>query len=120
MTKVSMFHNPRCSKSRQTMAILEERGVDIHVIDYLNSPPNMEFLEEVLAKLNVEPLDIIRTKETLFKELGLTKKDERTREEWLEILVKHPKLIERPIVIRGGRAVIGRPPENALTLLNNA
>jgi len=116
MPKITIYHNPRCSKSRQTLALLKENGDDPEVIEYLNTPPSIQDLEEICEKLKVHPTQLIRTKETIFKELGLSLKDERSTEDWIELLSANPKLIERPIVVKGKQAVIGRPPENILEL----
>ena len=117
MSSFTIYHNPRCSKSRQTLALLRENGVEPAVVEYLKEPPSVGELVEICSKLGKEPLEWVRTGESIFKELGLSRKDERSREEWLEILVENPILIERPIVVRGGEAVLGRPPENVLELL---
>lgn len=117
MSTITIYHNPRCSKSRQTLALIEDAGHTPTVVEYLSHPPSAEQLGELLDQLACEPTDIIRFKETLAGELGVAKSDERSRDDWLNLLAEHPKLIERPIVSRGGRAVIGRPPENVKTLL---
>lgn len=117
MPKIAIYHNPRCSKSRSTLALIEESGSVPDVIEYLKMPPNADELAVLCKKLKVAPKDIIRSKESLFKELALSITDERSDSEWLEILATNPKLIERPIVVKGSKAVIGRPPENVLELL---
>lgn len=116
MNQVTIYHNPRCSKSRQSLQILQQKDVDIQEIRYLENPPTLEELDALCEAMNVEPQQIIRTGEALFKELGLSKNDQRPRNEWLEIMVKNPKLIERPIVKLGNKVVIGRPPEAVETL----
>ena len=116
MVKAIIYHNPRCSKSRGSFAILEEKGFDIEEIRYLETPPSKEVLAELCQMMNVQPLDIIRTGETLFKELELTQNDKKTDNEWLDILVSNPQLIERPIIRIGNKAVMGRPPENILNI----
>ena len=115
MTDFTIYHNPRCSKSRQTLQLLEEKGVSISIVKYLETPPSAEVLADVVSKLGVAAKDIVRTKEAVYKELGL---HERTPSdaEWFEILAETPKLIERPIVVKGDKAVIGRPPENVASL----
>lgn len=113
-----IYHNPRCSKSRGALQLLTEHSVDFTTIEYLENPPTVEELDGFCTMLGVEPLALIRTKEVRFKELGLSKKDDRSRTEWLTLMAENPILIERPIVIVDGNAVIGRPPENILTLLN--
>lgn len=117
MTTARIFHNPRCSKSRQTLAIIEESGVAVEVVKYLEKPPAAEELLKLCEMLGQSPLEITRTKEALFKELGYSKSDERSDQEWAGILAANPKLIERPIVQRGDRAVMGRPPESVESLL---
>jgi len=118
MDDVFIYHNPKCSKSRETLKLLRDRGVEPEVIDYQQTPPDPGELEAICEHLGVEPTDIVRTKESLFSELGLSVMDERSRWEWLELLHDYPKLLERPIVVRGERAAIGRPPENVLALLD--
>ena len=115
--KASVLHNPRCSKSRETVALLEANDVDVELLLYLQTPPPAAELAAACAALGVGPLGITRTKEPLFKELGLSPKDARTDAEWFAILASNPKLIERPIVKIGERYAIGRPPENVLALL---
>ena len=117
MPKISIYHNPRCSKSRSTLRLIEESGAQTAIVDYLKTPPNAEDLATICKKLEVDPKAIIRSKESLFKELCLSLKDERSEAEWLEILAANPKLIDRPIVVKGSQAIIGRPPENVLALL---
>lgn len=113
---VQIFHNPRCSKSRQTLALLEENGVKPEIIEYLKTPPTIEELKLVVSKLNVSVRDIIRTKESEYKEIGLNN-SELTEHQVLQALVNTPKLIERPIVINNDKAAIGRPPENVLAII---
>jgi arsenate reductase (glutaredoxin) len=117
MTSVVMYHNPRCSKSRQTLALLEEKDVIVQQRLYLEDAPTVEELEVLCAKLKLEPIHFTRVKESLFKELGLSKTDERSRREWCKILSANPKLIERPIVIVGNKARLGRPPESVLEII---
>lgn len=115
--EIVIYHNPRCSKSRQTLALIEAQGVTPRVVLYLEAPPSAEDLDGILVKLGVEPQAIVRKGEDLYKELGLAGQA-LNRQEWLKVLAAHPKLIERPIVVRGDRAVIGRPPENVNALLD--
>ena len=112
-----IYHNPRCSKSRQTLALLEERGVDVEVIEYLNDPPGIDELDEICRRLGKEPQEILRAKEKRLAELGLSAKDSRSRQEWLQTMVDNPILIERPIVLNGKKAALGRPPEAVLEIL---
>lgn len=116
MSDLIIYHNPRCSKSRQTLALLEEKGVEPQVVKYLETPPDAETLEAILQKLGLEPADIVRKKEAEYKELGLADR-ELDRRAYIELLVANPKLIERPIVVKGQQAAIGRPPENVLDIL---
>lgn len=107
---LEIWHNPRCSKSRQALAILTERGLEPTVIEYLKAPPTAARLEWVLERLDMSPRDLMRKKEALYKELGLRGSDHADGE-LVAIMVEHPKLIERPVVIHGDRAALGRPPE---------
>jgi arsenate reductase len=113
--KTTIYHNPRCSKSRAALAILTGHGIDPVVIEYLKTPPTSSDLRSILDKLGMRPAQLVRKSEDLYK----AKFSNRTMndEEWLKALVKHPVLIERPIVIRGNRAIIGRPPEKVEELL---
>ncbi|SRR5690606_7090827 len=109
-----IYHNPRCSKSRATLALLEERGIEAEVVEYLKTPPDAKRLKSLLRKLGMRAADLIRKNEKEWKESGL---DTNAREEDLiALMVRHPILIERPIVEVGDRARIGRPPENVLEL----
>ncbi len=112
---VHIWHNPRCSKSRQALALLEEKGVEVEVFKYLDAPISKETLTSLLDKLGIKAHDLIRTKEALYKELKLSK--ELSETELIDAMVAHPKLIERPIVIKGDKAIIGRPPEKLIELL---
>jgi len=116
MEKVTIFHNPRCSKSRNALALLEEKGVEVEVVKYLETPPTKESLKEVLKMLGVSARELMRTKEEIYKSLGL--KDVEDEEKLIEAMVENPKLIERPIIIKEGKAVIGRPIENVLELID--
>lgn len=112
---MEIFHNPRCSKSRQALSLLHEKGANPEIVLYLETPPSEEELKEILSKLNVRPEELVRKGETLYKE---NFKDQKfTDDEWIKILSENPKLIERPIMINGDKAVIGRPPENVLEIL---
>jgi len=116
--EITLYHTPRCSKSRAALKLLEERGVRVRIVPYLERPPSPAELDELLAKLGMEPAELFRTKEPLFRELGLRERLARaSRRELLRTLSEHPKLIERPIAVRGSRAVVGRPPERVLELL---
>ncbi|WP_028115662.1 arsenate reductase (glutaredoxin) [Ferrimonas senticii] len=112
----TIWHNPRCSKSRQTLALLQQQGIEPVIVRYLETPPTIAQLDQALTQLGIEPLALIRRQEALFAELGL-KDAELSRQQWLAIMTQHPKLIERPVVLHQGKACIGRPPENVLALL---
>jgi arsenate reductase len=111
MSRIQIYHNPRCSKSRQALTLLEESGYTPEILRYLDAPPSPEELKELCSLLGVRPLEICRTGEARFKELGLSKKDDRSVEEWCRLLSENPVLIQRPIVTDGKKAAIGRPPE---------
>lgn len=114
--QVKIYHNPRCSKSRQTLQLLRGQGIDPEVIEYLKTPPDAQELDDILQKLGMEPRDLIRKTESDYETSGL--RDEKLdREALIKGMVKHPILIERPIVIANGKAAIGRPPENILNIL---
>lgn len=113
---VVIYHNPRCSKSRQTLRLLREHGVDIEVVEYLKTPPDAGRLERILALLGLEPRQLMRTGEAAYRENNLG--DESLgRDELISAMVANPILIERPIVVAGDRARIGRPPESVLDIL---
>jgi len=110
-----IWHNPRCSKSRQTLALVQERAENVTIRRYLDEPPSADELREVQALLGVPAIEMMRTGEALFAELGLSKTD--PDDKLIEAMAAHPRLIERPVVLASGRAVIARPPERALDLL---
>lgn len=111
-----LIHNPRCSKSRQALAILEEKSVSFDVVEYLKTPLNESELDEIFSQLGKEPHEVVRTKEEIYKELDLKNQD-LDRKQWLSVIAKNPKLLERPIFVNGNQAVIGRPPENVLEII---
>lgn len=113
---VRIYHNPRCSKSRQTLKILEEQAASPEVVEYLNCPPDEKTLSGLLDMLGLEPRELMRKKEQEYKESGADNSD-LSREQLIQLMVRHPKLIERPIVVSNGKAVIGRPPESVLDIL---
>ena len=117
MPRATVYHNPRCSKSRETIALLEARGVTIEVVKYLETPPSAEELDRLLTALGREPLEVMRTQEARFRELGLSVDDDRPRGEWLRLMAENPVLIERPLVEVDGRVALGRPPADVLGLL---
>jgi arsenate reductase len=112
---IKIYHNPKCSKSRNTLALLEEQGVEAEVIKYLETPPSKEELKALLKMLGMGARELMRTKEDIYKELGL--KDIEDEEALIDAMVENPKLIERPIVVKDAKAVIGRPIENVVELL---
>lgn len=112
---VQIYHNNRCSKSRETLDLIQQKGEQVEVIEYLKQGPGKAQLKDLLKKLDMKPEQIVRRGEPLYKEQFAGKSF--SDEEWLDILVTNPILIERPIVVKGDKAVIGRPPENVLTLL---
>ena len=114
MTDV-FLHNPRCSTSRKALTLVHDAGVDLPVREYLRDPLSADELRNLVKLLGVRPIDIVRRKEPQFQELGLG--DATPDEEVLRAMAEHPILIERPIVVRGGRAVVGRPPENVREIL---
>ncbi|MDN5200028.1 arsenate reductase (glutaredoxin) [Fulvivirgaceae bacterium BMA10] len=111
---LTIYHNPRCSKSRSTLQLIQENNQEVEIIEYLNQIPTKEDLRKILKKLKMDPAEIVRKGEAVYKENFKGK--EFSNEEWLEILVDNPKLIERPIVVKGDKAVLGRPPENVKDL----
>lgn len=117
MIKDQILHNPRCSKSREALQLLRDRGVELPVVEYLQKPLKQSELRELCWLLDVPPLAIVRTGEALFKQLGLKAKSGTSDDQWLDVLAEHPQLMERPIVIYRGKAVVGRPAEKVLELL---
>ena len=115
---VTIWHYPRCSKSRQTLALLEERGIEPTIRKYRQDPPTADELDEVLDMLGLEPRELMRRKEDPYDELGLDDAD-RSRQELIQAMVAHPILIQRPVVIVDGRAALGRPPEAVLELFES-
>lgn len=113
---VTMYHNPRCSKSRQTLGLLEENGIEPEIVEYLKTPPDAATLRRILTMLDIGPRELLRTREKPYKELGLADKT-LSEGELIDAMVANPILIERPIVIRGDEAVLGRPPERVLELV---
>ncbi len=114
--KVTIFHNPRCSKSREAMDILHDTDCEIEIIEYLKKIPTKKELKDLLMKLGLVPFDLIRTKEEIFEKKFKNKKF--TDAEWLQIIIENPILLERPIIVDGYKAVIGRPVEKVIDLLN--
>ncbi|SFC65344.1 arsenate reductase (glutaredoxin) [Pseudoalteromonas denitrificans] len=113
---IQIYHNPRCSKSRQTLALLEENNITPDVIEYLKTTPTAQEVNALITKLGFESArQLMRTKEDLYKELNL--KDETNEDALINAMTNNPKLIERPIVINGDKAAIGRPPESILDII---
>ncbi len=108
---ITLYHNPRCSKSRETLAILEESGKEFKTIEYLKTPLSKAALVKLFTLLQDNAHTLIRSKEPLFQELNLSISDKKSWEEWAAIIEKHPILMERPLVVAGNKAIIGRPPE---------
>ena len=113
---VTIYHNPRCSKSRQTLALLQDRGIEPVVVEYLKQPPDAATLGRILERLGLEPRQLMRRKEAPYKELGLDD-SALSHAALIEAMVAHPILIERPIVVTGEKAAVGRPPEQVLAIL---
>jgi len=113
---VTIYHNPKCSKSRETLKLLEARGVEPEIIEYLKEPPTGAELERILTRLGLEPRELMRRKEPEYRKLKLDDPS-KTRPQLIAAMVKHPILIERPIVLKGQKAALGRPPENVLKIL---
>lgn len=116
MTAIQILHNPRCSKSRQTLALLEEKGIEPDIIQYLDTPPTAVELKTILTKLGISARDLLRKGEDDYKALNLQDPN-LSEDELIEAMVTHPRLIERPIVINNDKAKIGRPPESVLDIV---
>ena len=113
---VTIYHNPRCSKSRQTLQLLRDRGIEPEIVEYLKTPPSADEIETVLTKLGLEPRAVMRAKEAAYREAGMG--DEGlSRRVLIGLMAANPIVIERPIVVNGDRAALGRPPENVLSVL---
>ncbi len=112
---MKIYHNPRCSKSRQTLNLLKEQGIEPEIVLYLDTPPSKRELQTLVKQLNIKPSQLLRKGEKIYKEQFKGK--EVSEAEWIDIMMEYPKLIERPIVVKDGKAVLGRPPENVLDLL---
>lgn len=116
MSKPTMYHNPRCSKSRQTLELLRARGIEPEIVEYLKTPPDTQQLEQILDMLELTPRQLMRTSEAEYKENNLADTS-LGRDELIQAMVQHPRLIQRPVVISDGKAALGRPPEDVLELL---
>lgn len=117
MGQVLIYHNPRCSKSRFTLDLIRRAGYEPEIVEYLKHPPTASRLDALFRSMGKEPLELMRTKEPLFKELGLSKGDQRPRSAWLKLIEANPILLERPLVVHDGKVALGRPPENVLDIL---
>jgi arsenate reductase (glutaredoxin) len=113
---VKIYHNPRCGKSRQTLQLLHEQGIEPEIIEYLKTPPSAGELNDILQKLGMEPRDLMRKKEAEYKASGLDD-ESLDRQTLINEMINHPILIERPIVVTNNKAAIGRPPESVLAIL---
>ncbi|HET6587537.1 MAG TPA: arsenate reductase (glutaredoxin) [Oleiagrimonas sp.] len=116
MSAVRIYHNPRCSKSRATLELLAERGIEPEVIKYLDTPPDADELDRILRLLKLEPRQLMRPTEAEYTELNLSD-NSLTRKQLIDAMVEHPRLIQRPIVLANGKASLGRPPEAVLDIL---
>ena len=116
MTKALLFHNPRCSKSRQALNLLEQEKESFDVFIYLEEKLEKDFLKEIIQKLAINPRDLLRTGESAYKENNL-KDSNISDEEIINLMIEYPKLIERPIYVKGSKAIVGRPPENILKII---
>jgi arsenate reductase (glutaredoxin) len=114
-SEFTIYHNPRCTKSRATLALLTERGIEPKVVEYLQTPPTAKELKSIVSKLAIKPEELVRKGEDVYKEKFAGKA--LTDAQWIQALAANPILIERPIVVRGDKAVIGRPPENVEEIL---
>lgn len=112
-----IYHNPRCSKSREAVKILQERNIHVDIVEYLKDPPTVDELSEVCALLNCHPTEIIRTKDPVFKQMKLSLSDDRSEAQWIQILVENPVLLQRPILVYNGKAVICRPADNLIHII---
>ncbi len=115
INKIQILHNPRCKKSREALELLKSRGFDPEIIYYLKTTPDREFIREVVKKMNIPALEWVRKKETIYK----TEYKDRSMsdKDWIDALAKHPELMERPVIINGEKAVIGRPTEKILEII---
>jgi arsenate reductase len=112
---MKIYHNPRCTKSRQTLKLIQDAGKEVEIVEYLNTPPSFEELKAIVEQLGISPEQLLRKGEAIFKEQFKGKS--LSDDEWIQAMIDHPKMMERPIVIEGDKAVLGRPPENVQGLL---
>ena len=116
MEKITIYHNPKCSKSRQTLQLLRERGIEPIIVEYLKQPLNASQLKRLLKMLQLEPRELMRKKESEYKDLNLAD-TKLSQDTLINAMAEHPILMERPIVVVGSKAALGRPPENVLEIL---
>lgn len=116
MAAFTIYHNPRCSKSRATLALLREAGIEPQIVEYLETPPSAARLKDIVARLEIKPEQLVRKSENIYKSKYAGKT--LTDAQWIDAMAAHPILIERPIVVSGKHAVLGRPPENVLQLID--
>ncbi|MEP4484072.1 MAG: arsenate reductase (glutaredoxin) [Halioglobus sp.] len=116
MSQFTIYHNPRCSKSRNTLSLLREKGVEPEIVLYLEAPLTAPEIKGLIAKLHIDASELVRRGEAEYQEAGLGK--ESSEEDYIAAMAAHPRLIERPVVVCGAKAVLGRPPENVLDLLS--
>ena len=117
MAEFTIYHNPKCSKSREALGILQDKGVDLQIVEYLQSPPSRETLAEFLKKITEGPEALLR-KDKRFTELGLKAEDYTSADSVMSVLQEHPELMQRPVIVRGSKAIIARPGDRALELLD--
>ena len=116
MAEFTIYHNPRCSKSRETLALLQTKGIEPSIVEYLKTPPSASQLKAIVKQLGIKPEQLVRKSEEIYKSKYANKT--LSDAQWIEAMVENPSLIERPIVIHGQRAALGRPPQNVLQLLD--
>ncbi len=112
---MKIYHNPRCSKSRETLQLIKDAGAEVEIVEYLKDIPTTDVLKDLLMKLNLKPTDILRKGEAVYKEKF--KNSNFNDDEWIKVMIEYPKLIERPIVVKENKAILGRPPQNVLDLI---
>jgi len=114
---VKIYHNPKCSKSRATLQLIQDKGIEPEIILYLDTPPSASELKNIIALLGIDANELVRFKDPAAKELGIKTSDDKTAAAWVKLMISTPKLIERPIVVKGKKAIIGRPPENVNAII---
>lgn len=114
--KTTLYHNPRCSKSRATLELLKSKGIEPQIVEYLKTPPDAVTLKKILSLLGMRPRELMRQNETAYRDAGLDNPD-LSDDDLINAMIEHPVLIERPILLANGKAAVGRPPENVLNIL---